>query len=284
MRRYADPMVGAKLVGWIGGATVALGVGLAIGTASAPSASAAPGSASGTADSHSGAASSARGSKSAAVRRAPGRVTQTAAKRSVETSQKATGVARSARPQVEQKATATASPSHNPLNLIVTFKGQHVALPPQIVFFVKQVAGKATFTENSVYDLHNVDQYDWNKLTGISFTLLHPDDDALMVAWRYNVDTNMFEVGPYYNMDFARIMPADDEIISVPVDETFTFNVDYQGITVQYGDTVVYKPIPEGLHPNQFSAFRIFSWFGGTSVAPRTISYYMQLKPWWQTL
>jgi hypothetical protein len=85
-------------------------------------------------------------------------------------------------------------------------------------------------------------------------------------------------------MDFARIMPTDDEIISVPVGEKFTFNADYRGITLQYGDTVVYKPIPEGLHPNQLSAFRINSWFGGTSLAPKTISYYMKLKPWWKTL
>jgi hypothetical protein len=91
------------------------------------------------------------------------------------------------------------------------------------------------------------------------------------------------DIGPYADLD-AGGMPTDNEIISVPVGEKFTFNADYQGITLQYGDTVVYKPIPEGLHPNQLSAFRINSWFGGTSRAPRTISYYMQLKPWWKTL
>ena len=203
----------------------------------------------------------------------------------METPQRPAGVARAARPQVQPKAEAATSPARYPLrDLIVTFKNTQLALPLQMVFFVKQVAGNATFTQNSAYDLHNVDQYDWNKLTGISFTFWHPDDNAIMIAWRYNVDTQMFEIGPYYNMDFARIMPTDDEIISVPVGEKFTFNADYQGITLQYGDTVVYKPIPEGLHPNQLSAFRINSWFGGTSRAPRTISYYMQLKPWWKTL
>ncbi len=153
-----------------------------------------------------------------------------------------------------------------------------------MVFFAKRVAGNATFTENSVYDLQTVDQYDWNKLTGISFTLLRPDTDAIMVAWRYNVTTQMFEVGPYYNVDTARIMPTDSEIISVPVGQKFTFNADYQGITVQYGDTVVYKPIPDGLHPDQLRAFRINSWFGGTSRAPKTISFNLDLKPWWTEL
>lgn len=183
-----------------------------------------------------------------------------------------------------QRASLAAPAGYSPFDRIVTFKNFPLALPPQLVFFVKQVAGKATFTEHSVYDLHNVDQYDWNKLTGISFNFLHHDDNAIMIAWRYNVDTQMFEIGPYYNMDFARIMPTEDEIISVPMGATFTFDADYHGITLQYGDTVVYKPIPEGLHPNQLSAFRINSWFGGTSLPPKTISYFMRLKPWWKTL
>ena len=279
-------MAAARLAAYFGGVTVALGVGLAIGTAGAQSASAAPAGASDSATkTDTATATSARTPKATAVRRASTeRVTPSAAKRSVATAQSPRGVARAARPQVESKAAASALPAHNPLDAIVTLKGWQLALPPQMVFFVKQVVGTATFTDDTKYDLHNVDQYDWNKLTGISFTLLHPDDNAIMVAWRYNVDTQMFEIGPYYNMDFARIMPTDDEIISVPVDQKFTFNVDYQGITLRYGDTVVYKPLPEGLHPNQLSAFRINSWFGGTSNAPKTIWYYMHLKPWWLTL
>ncbi|WP_179475798.1 hypothetical protein [Mycolicibacterium vinylchloridicum] len=264
---------------------IAVGVGLAIGTANAQPAAAAPASASDSA--HRGPASSGRGAKSTALRRAPAaRLTQNNAKRAADATRKPTAVAASARRQGGATAAESSTDSARyPLrNLVVTVKNTHLALPLQTVFFVKQVAGNATFTENTVYDLHNVDQYDWNKLTGISFTFLRPDTDAIMVAWRYNVETQMFEIGPYYNLDTARIMPADDEIISVPADAKFTFNVDYEGIALQYGDTVVYKPIPAGLHPHQLSAFRINSWFGGTSLAPRTISYYMQLKPWWKTL
>jgi hypothetical protein len=270
-------MSAARLTGYVGGVTVALGVGLAIGTASAQSASAAPASPSEGASSHAGTASSARGAKGTVVRKAsPARVPKSVA------APKQAAVAQIARR--EQRASLAAPAGYAPWDRIVTFKGFPLALPPQLVFFVKQVAGKATFTENSVYDLHNVDQYDWNKLTGISFNFLHHDDNAIMIAWRYNVDTQMFEIGPYYNMDFARIMPTDDEIISVPLGATFTFDADYNGITLQYGDTLVYKPIPEGLHPNQLSAFRINSWFGGTSLPPKTISYFMRLKPWWKTL
>lgn len=269
-------MAGAKLLGWLGGAAVACGIGFAAGLATADIASAAPTGALDSAGSHSGTASSARGATGPVARKAPPARLQ----RSVAAAKPA-AVARAARR--EQRASVVPA-GYSPLDRIVTFKNFPLALPPQTVFFVKQVAGKATFTENSVYDLHNVDQYDWNKLTGISFTFWHPDDNAIMIAWRYNVDSEMFEIGPYYNVGFARIMPTDDEIISVPLGATFTFDADYNGITLQYGDTVVYKPIPEGLHPNQLSAFRINSWFGGTSLPPKTISYYMRLKPWWKTL
>ncbi|EHB53332.1 hypothetical protein MycrhDRAFT_3795 [Mycolicibacterium rhodesiae JS60] len=277
-------MPGARLLGYVGAVAIAVGVGLAIGTASAQPAAAAPATSSDS--SHSGPASSARAAKSTALRRAPARLTHNNAKRVADATRKPTAVAGSARRQGRATAaeSSTDSARHPLHNLVVTVRNTHLALPLQTVFFVKQVAGNATFTEDTVYDLHNVDQYDWNKLTGISFTFLRPDTDAIMVAWRYNVETQMFEIGPYYNLDTARIMPTDDEIISVPADAKFTFHVDYQGIALRYGDTVVYKPIPAGLHPNQLSAFRINSWFGGTSRAPRTISYYMQLKPWWKTL
>ena len=164
---------------------------------------------------------------------------------------------------------------------IVIFKGTHFSLPRQTVLWVKKVTGHATFTENSIYDLNHVDRQDRNTLTGIRSPPLHPDTDAIMVAWRYNLNSQMFEIGPYYNKDLARIMPTDDQIISVPLGEEFDFAVDYNGITLTYGDQTVYKPLPEGLVPNFWSSERISSWFGGTSVAPKTISYFMHLScPW----
>lgn len=162
--------------------------------------------------------------------------------------------------------------------LITIFKGTNFSLPQRLWPWVKQVNGDATFTDKTVYDLNNVDQYDWNKLTGISFTPWRTDTDAIMVAWRYNVQTQEFEIGPYFNVATARIMPSPSEIISVPIGQTFDFAVDYQGIKLTYGDTTVYKPTPADLHPNCLTAFRISSWFGGTSVAPKTISFYLGLR------
>jgi hypothetical protein len=161
---------------------------------------------------------------------------------------------------------------------IFVLKGWQYSLPPQYAFFVNKVSGHATFTDDSAYDVQGVDQYDWLKLTGITFTPWRPDTDAIMVAWRYNLDTEMFEIGPYYNSDLARIMPNENEIISVPADQEFDFALDYNGITLTYGDQTVFKPLPESLNPRIWTAVRINGWFGGTSPAPRTVSYYLHLN------
>ena len=61
------------------------------------------------------------------------------------------------------------------------------------------------------------------------------------------------------------------EVISVPIGERFFFDVDYQGITLTYGEARVFKATPVDLVTSWFS-FRTWTWFGGTSPAPRTLS------------
>ena len=162
--------------------------------------------------------------------------------------------------------------------LITVYKGTHFAIPNNFGgFFVQRVEGTGTFTADSVYDLKDVDQFDWNKFTGIAFAPLEPDLNSVMVGWRYNLTTEEFEIGPYYNVDKARISPqGPSQIISVPVGQTFNYLVDYTGVTLSYGDKMVSKPFPEGLTPNVWTAVRISGWFGGNEVAPRTVSYYIK--------
>jgi hypothetical protein len=162
--------------------------------------------------------------------------------------------------------------------LITVYKGTHFAIPNNFGgFFVQKVEGTGTFTADSVYDLKDVDQFDWNKFTGIAFAPLEPDLNSVMVGWRYNLTTEEFEIGPYYNVDKARISPqGPSQIISVPVGQTFNYLVDYSGVTLSYGDRTVFKPFPEGLTPNVWTAVRISGWFGGNEVAPRTVSYYIK--------
>ena len=161
---------------------------------------------------------------------------------------------------------------------ITIYKGTHFAIPNNGGYFITQTVGTGTFTTNSAYDLKDVDQYDWNKFTGIAFTPLEPDRNSAMVGWRYNLTTQEFEIGPYYNLDKARLSPNANEVISVPAGETFEFNVDYSGITLHYGGKMVSKQYPPGLVANVWTAARVSGWFGGNEVAPRTISYFLRLK------
>lgn len=153
-----------------------------------------------------------------------------------------------------------------------------LGLPPTIIPWVKQVDGFGTFTKNSVYDLNNADQYDWNKLSGISFSI--PGDvNSTMVAWRYNVSSGNFEVAPFFNVDKARILPTPAEVIAVPIGDTFDFHVDYDGITISYGDKTVVKATPEGLTPSFWTSYRTSVWFGGTSLPPNLIQLKLKLRP-----
>lgn len=161
---------------------------------------------------------------------------------------------------------------------ITIYKGTHFAIPNSSGIFIRETVGTGTFTTDSAYDLKDVDQYDWNKFTGITFTPLEPDRNAAMVGWRYNLTTQEFEIAPYYNVDKARIRPEEDEVISVPAGETFTFDVNYTGITLRYADQFVTKPYPVGLTANVWTAARVSGWFGGNRVAPRTVSYFIRLN------
>ena len=163
--------------------------------------------------------------------------------------------------------------------LITVFKGTHFVIPGSPAFFVKQVSGAGTFTPDSAYDLKDVDQYDWNKFTGIAFSPLQHDRNSVMVGWRYNLTTQEYEIAPFYNVNKERILPNEQtEVISVPADGTFQYRVDYSGVTISYGDKTVFKPYPPGLTPNIWTSTRVSGWFGGNEAAPRTLTYYLKLK------
>jgi hypothetical protein len=162
---------------------------------------------------------------------------------------------------------------------ITVFKGVHFVIPQSPAFFVKKVSGTGTFTTDSTYDLKDVDQYDWNKFTGIAFSPIQHDRNSVMVGWRYNLTSQEYEIAPFYNVNKERILPNEQtEVISVPAGETFQYNVDYTGVTINYADKTVFKPYPPGLTPNVWTSTRVSGWFGGNEVAPRTLTYYLKLK------
>jgi len=287
------------LAGRVGGLAVGLGIGLGIGFATCTPASAAPTDSSGSASrvgaaDHSGSpahrASAARtnlsGSRAAPKSTAGADLPTLSASAPVLENTAAVVTWRAARRSVAGPAAPVADATNitfpwcDPRGRQITiYKGTHFAIPNSFGYFITQTVGTGTFTTNSVYDLTDVDQYDWNKFTGIAFTPLEPDRNSAMVGWRYNLTTKEFEIAPFYNVDKVRILPNEvTEVISVPADQTFQFSVDYTGITLSYGGTTVFKPYPPGLVANVWTAARVSGWFGGNEVAPRTLSYFLNLN------
>ena len=308
-------VVKAALVGRVGGLAAVIGAGVVIGFATCAQASAAPTDSTGPsarADSGQHTAAPARrasaGNRDPAGARGARRSATAPPAATLASATVAPAVAESPVPELEvpelavpvpwrQTRTSIAKPPaavadaatvtfpwSDPRGRQITiYKGTHFAIPNSFGYFIQQTVGTGTFISNSAYDLKDVDQYDWNKFTGIAFTPLEPDRDAAMVGWRYNLTTLEFEIAPFYNVNKARILPNENplspgyEVISVPVGETFEFAVDYSGITLSYGGRTVYKPYPSGLTPNVWTAARVSGWFGGNEVAPRTLSYFLRL-------
>lgn len=304
-------MTKAIHAGRAGGLAFAFGAGLAIATATAASAWASPADTDSPAAGHAAVAhSSVRGTHGSPAARTTSQGSNTLPDKAI------TLPARTARPTpaatrtpvrnpapaVQAPAPAAARPTvaalaptttavDTPVARAVGFAGPFanhqmtitilpkfpLGLPPVTIPFVKHVNGFATFTPKSVYDLHSVDQYDWNKLTGISFSI--PGDvNSSMVAWRYNVTSGEFEVAPFFNVDRVRILPEPAYILSVPIGETFDFAVDYDGISITVGDQTVYKATPEGLTPNFWTSYRVSVWFGGTSLPPKLIQLKLRVR------
>ena len=272
-----------KVARGVGGLAVAIGIATAGAIALADQAWAAPGS---SADSS---AHDSRGPRANAVPRKPQasvaaahhpvRVSPAASAR-VRRSVPSTAVPSTAVPATRGAATAASRPYprwDSRERLITIYKGTHFVIPNRWTLWVTKESGDATFTADSAYDLGDEDQYDWNKLAGITFTPWRPDRNSSMIVWRYNLQNGMYEIGPFFNVDFAYVFPTDAETITVPVDQTFTYSVDYNGITVSYGGRTVYKPTPADLTPNFWTSARVTGWFGGSEVAPRTVSYYQHL-------
>ena len=271
----------------VGGLAVAVGIAGAAAVALADQASATPGRPGSSAD---GSAHDGRGSRADSVHRKP-------QPRAVAARQVSLPPALGASPRVDRRpvrtalaapvvaapatsasATATAPRAYPRFDsrgrLITIYKGTHFVIPNRWALWVTKDVGSATFTADSAYDHKDADQYDWNKLSGITFTPWRPDRNSSMVVWRYNLDSATYEVGPFFNVDFRFVFPTDEEIITVPADQTFTYSVDYDGISVTYGDITVSKATPPELKPNFWTSARVTGWFGGSEVAPRTISYY----------
>lgn len=156
-------------------------------------------------------------------------------------------------------------------------QNEHRSKPLILRPLVKKITGTATFPE-PFYDLGDNDQFDWNKLIGISFNPLKPDQNAIMIAWRYNLDTNKVAVGPYFNVNSERItpeklQPTQKYWFEIHKEIPIKFEITYKEIKFWNSVTGQFMivPTPSNLKTKWFTSFLVQPWFGGNRTPSNEI-------------
>ncbi len=157
--------------------------------------------------------------------------------------------------------------------MIFKFKeNSHFSTPRCPKFFLRSINGSVKFT-NCVYQLDKGDQYDWNKLTGISFNPLNPAQNAIMVGWRWNPTINKVQVCAYFNVNGTIVSP---EIVLGPIlnanpTDLVNFEINYNKVTIWVGNEKIEVDVPKALKKSYLTSFRIQPYFGGNRPAPNDL-------------
>lgn len=151
------------------------------------------------------------------------------------------------------------------------FKGWHFSFPwiPRIYWNKDDYNWNVIFTNSCKYDHGTNDQLDWNKLVGIS-NHLNPRKDSLRIVWRYNKETDLFEIALYTekNKEFTAV-----EIASIKANEKLTINLKCY---VTYALVEVKDKLFMASFQKEPLTLRLNPYFGGNLPAPHK----MKLKLW----
>lgn len=125
----------------------------------------------------------------------------------------------------------------------------------------------------------DIDQWDFNKLTGISFNTFNPLANTAMIGWRYNPNTHYIELLPYWHIQKKRFF-EEAKVINVLANEIFIVEI----VTKRLKNEVeIIIKTPQGtLKESQIfqniptQATLIQPYFGGTSPAPSAMQLYLR--------
>lgn len=115
----------------------------------------------------------------------------------------------------------------------------------------------------------------WNKLTGFTQCALRPSHTALMVAWRYNIKDDVYEIAPYANSHGSIIFPRESDIIQVKAGHPFfaRFEIIDGDVALQLKTLYSEWGKPHRLNTLRMKwLWRIQPWFGGRCKSPTDIS------------
>ncbi len=127
---------------------------------------------------------------------------------------------------------------------------------------------------------YHEDQWDYNKLTGITFTPTNPLHTTAMVGWRYNPYTHVFELVSYWHIHKKRIFDEKRFVTAQPNEDiyvTMVTNFEKNEVTIiietktgTLTETQKFKKLAQRVSIIQ-------PYFGGTSRAPNTMWLYCEI-------
>jgi len=153
-------------------------------------------------------------------------------------------------------------------------KGSHYSGFHLSPFYDKNIAKyEVVFSKSCIYDLQNQDQYDVNKLFGLSYGYHHID--SVRFGWR--ADGDKIEISAYCYRDGERLIK---EMCHIDIDKPYLFEIKNIGSYYElelkdessgfFSYARIAKPAIIKL------GYRLFPYFGGNQIAPHEMEILMR--------
>ena len=162
-------------------------------------------------------------------------------------------------------------------------EGKHDFSPITWPTFHRNVNGftvTVVTNETNRYIIEGEDQWDWNKLFGLSYTWTSNKHNTVYTAFRYNPLTGNFEVAGYLN---DRGGKAWTTAVPVPIGGSAIIHARFLPDRIEYEFRVGTRTFIHSL-PVSFSrkgiGRKVGMWFGGTQPSPKRMHLDVGFNVW----
>lgn len=162
-------------------------------------------------------------------------------------------------------------------------KGKHDFNPTTWPTFHRDVRGfSLTVLSNETcrYIIDGVDQMDWNKLFGLSYSWTSNKYNTVYTAFRYDPISGMFEVAGYLN---DRGGMKWTKAVQVPIGEAVTIHAHFLPDQIDYhfhvGTKHIIHSIPVSFDRSGIGR-KVGMWFGGNQKSPKTFHLHSTFNVW----
>lgn len=144
---------------------------------------------------------------------------------------------------------------------------------PNLHFNIKNIKYEVIFTESCLYKFNDVDDYDVNKLFGISFGYHH--NNSIRFGW--DIEDEEIAIYAYSYKSSKRDIK---KIISIPINRKYIFEINvfdgYYDMKIfnSENNLIGWANIPKVKTTKL--CYNLFPYFGGNKVAPHDIKIWMK--------